>query len=312
MKPLAWFRRGVAALGLAAATAAVYAAPALPNSSVMTASNGARPALWQISDTDTTVYLFGTIHVLPNSVGWRTPVINQVMARSDGLVLETMIDEARPQSLADDFTRLGVRVGLPPFLDRFEPRSRPAIAAAILKSGLPTSRYDQLETWAGTLTLVGRQTSSSGFKGADGVETILRKNFVRAGKPVGQLETNADQLGLYDGLSEQAQRSMLTGMIGEPGARRRSVRGQLHAMLDTWVSGDVDGIARSFNAELATQPELRNALLTRRNVRWANWINQRMDRPGSVMVAVGAGHLAGDGSVLQALEGHGYTVTRIQ
>ena len=149
--------------------------------------------------------------MLPGGVGWRTPAINQVIAQSDGLVLETMIDETRPQSLADNFTRLGVRAGLPPFLERFEAKNRPAIAAAIVKSGIPASRYDQMETWAATLTLVGRQTGSSGFKGADGVETILRKNFVRAGKPVGQLETNVDQLSMYDGLSEHAQRSMLTG-----------------------------------------------------------------------------------------------------
>jgi uncharacterized protein YbaP (TraB family) len=278
---------------------------------MLNAANGVRPAMWQISDADTTIYLFGTIHVLPSGLGWRTPAINQVMAHSDGLVVETMIGET-PTALAADFTRLGMREGLPPFLDRFAADKRPAIAAAIVKSGIPESRYDQMETWAATLTLLGRQAGSSGLKSADGVETVLMKNFVRAGKPVGQLETNVDQLSMYDGLSEQAQRAMLTGMIGDPKARSRSVRNQLDAMLGTWVSGDVDGIARSFNAELATQPELREALLTRRNARWANWIDQRMDHPGSVMVAVGAGHLAGEGSVLKVLERQGYSVSRIQ
>lgn len=310
MKTLAWMKSGVAALGLALASAAICAAPALPTTQI-TASPEVRPALWQVTDADTTVYLFGTIHVLPGSVGWRTPAFNQVMAESDGLVLETVIDDTA-STLADNFSRLGIRDGLPPFLQRFEAKNRPAIAAAMVKSGIPASRYDRMETWAATLTLVGRQASSSGFKGADGVETILKKNFVRAGKPIDQLETNVDQLNLYDGLSEYAQRAMLTGMIGDPGARAKSVRGQLDAMLGTWVSGDVEGIARSFNAELAQQPELREALLTRRNARWASWIDQRMDQPGSVMVAVGAGHLAGEGSVLKALERRGYTISRIQ
>jgi len=310
MKTLAWVRRGIAALGLAAATAALCA-PALPTTPMTAAANGARPAMWRISDADTTIFLFGTIHVLPNTVGWRTPAFNRVMARSDGLVVETMIDET-PTALAADFNRLGVREGLPPFLDRFSPKNRPAIHAAMAQSGVAESRYDQMETWAATLTLLGRQASSGGFKSSDGVETILRKNFARAGKPVEQLETNIDQMSLFDGLSEQAQRAMLTEMIGDPGARARSVRGQLDAMVGTWVKGDVTGIANSFNAELVRQPELREALLTRRNARWASWIDQRMAKPGSVMVAVGAGHLAGNGSVLQALENHGYTITRIQ
>jgi uncharacterized protein YbaP (TraB family) len=311
MKASALIKSGVAALGLALASAAISAAPALPATKVTASAAEARPALWQVSDADTTVYLFGTIHVLPGSVGWRTPAIDRIMARSDGLVLETVIEDT-PTALAASFNRLGVREGLPPFLQRFEAKNRPAITAAIVKSGIPQSRYDQMETWAATLTLVGLQAGSSGYKGSDGVETILKKNFVRAGKPVGQLETNVDQLSMYDGLSEHAQRAMLTGMIGDPGARARSVRGQLDAMVGTWVSGDVAGIARSFNAELARQPELRQALLTRRNARWATWIDQRMDKPGSVMVAVGAGHLAGEGSVLQELESHGYTVSRIQ
>jgi uncharacterized protein YbaP (TraB family) len=278
---------------------------------MVNANNAVRPAMWQIQDADTTVYLFGTIHVLPSSVGWRTPAINQAMANSDGLVLETVIDET-PTALVADFSRLGMRSGLQPFVRRFAASERPAIEAAIAKSGIPESRYDQLETWAATLTLVGVQAGGSGFKGTDGVETILKKNFAAAGKPVGQLETNVDQLSMYDGLSERAQRGMLSAMIGDPGDRAASVRSQLVAMVGTWVNGDVDGIAKSFNAELAAQPELRKALLTRRNARWANWIDQRMDQPGSVMVAVGAGHLAGKGSVLQALEHHGYTVTRVQ
>ena len=64
----------------------------------MTAANSARPALWQVSDADTTIYLFGTFHALPWQRGLAQPAINQVMAQSDGLVLETMIDETRPSA----------------------------------------------------------------------------------------------------------------------------------------------------------------------------------------------------------------------
>ena len=49
-------KRGLAALGLVALTASP--APALAR------SNNA-PALWEVKDKDTTVYLFGTIHLLP-------------------------------------------------------------------------------------------------------------------------------------------------------------------------------------------------------------------------------------------------------
>jgi uncharacterized protein YbaP (TraB family) len=83
-------------------------------------------------------------------------------------------------------------------------------------------------------------------------------------------------------------------------------------MLDSWSRGDVAGIARSFNAELGEAPELMDALLARRNVNWARWVKGRLDQPGTVMVAVGAGHLAGDQSVLSLLNNQGVTVTRVQ
>ena len=28
------------------------------------------PALWKVSDEDTTIYLFGTVHVLPSDLVW--------------------------------------------------------------------------------------------------------------------------------------------------------------------------------------------------------------------------------------------------
>ena len=48
---------------------------------------------------------------------------------------------------------------------------------------------------------------------------------------------------------------------------------------------------------MAQSPELHRWLFTRRNARWANLINERMKRPGTVFIAVGAGHLAGPTSV---------------
>jgi uncharacterized protein YbaP (TraB family) len=83
-------------------------------------------------------------------------------------------------------------------------------------------------------------------------------------------------------------------------------------MLSAWVHGDVNAIARSFNRDLAASPELRQALLKTRNANWKTWIEQRMSRPGAVMVAVGAGHLAGRDSVIDLLQRDGYRVRRLQ
>lgn len=293
-------RRGLAALGIAAlASGASLAEPA---------SARARPALWQVSDRDTTVYLFGTIHLLPKDYAWRTPAFDKAVAGAQSLVIETIVDTSNPMALAGEMARLGFRPGLPPLASRVPPAKRALLEAAIAKTGVPRAAFDRMETWAAAFVLLGTQFKDLGLTGEAGVETVLRSSFTQAGKPVGQLETNAEQLGLFDTLPEAAQLSLLEGALDAPG----EMRGEFHSMLAAWARGDVKQIGATFNEDLSGSPELREALLRRRNVNWAQWIQRRMATPGSVLVAVGAGHLAGTDSVISMLERDGYRVRRVQ
>lgn len=293
-------KRALAFLGLA--TAAV-AAPA-----TVTQTTAAHPALWAVSDQDTTIYLFGTIHLLPDNYTWRTGAIDSAIANSGSLYVETIVDPKNPQPLIMAMRTLGYSKGLPPLADRIDPAKRPLLEAAIAKSGIPRATFDSMETWAAAFTLLGVQYREIGLGGENGPEQALRDAFGAAGKPVGELETNAQQLGFFDVLPESAQRSLLEGAIEPP----KSATVDFSEMLRGWANGDVDAIARTFNHDLADTPALRETLLDRRNANWSRWIEQRMQQPGVVFVAVGAGHLAGSDSVLALLQRDGYRVRRIQ
>jgi uncharacterized protein YbaP (TraB family) len=293
-------RRGLAMLGLAA----LAGCATVPE----TATATGRPALWQVADKDTTVYLFGTIHLLPNNYSWRTAAFDKAVAGSQGLIVETIIDNNAPQALANELARLGFRNGLPPIATRVPPEKRALLEAAIAKTGIPRPAYDRMETWAAAFMLLGSQFKDLGLSGDAGVETVLRGNFTQAGKPVGQLETNTEQLSMFDTLPESAQQALLEGAIDSPAAMNT----QFQKMINAWTRGDVAAIAASFNEDLSSSPELREALLRRRNANWTRWIEQRMATPGSVLVAVGAGHLAGTDSVVAMLQKDGYQVRRVQ
>ena len=141
-----------------------------------------------------------------------------------------------------------------------------------------------------------------------GVESTIKAEFSAEGKTIGQLETNAEQLGFFDGLPEADQEAFLEGVLEDPAAMKT----QLTQMVDAWSRGDVKAIARTFGEEFQDSPELKKALLLKRNANWARWVKGRLDKPGTVLVAVGAGHLAGDGSVVSLLEKQGLKVTRVQ
>ena len=293
-------KRGLAALGIASlAIAPTTAAEARTNRG---------PALWQVSDKDTTIYLFGTIHLLPRESRWRTPKLDEAVQNSQTLVLETLIDTSNPQQLAGVMAALGFSSGLPPLASRLDASKRPALEAAIVKTRIPRPMFDRMESWAAAFTLLGVQFQTLGVEGEQGVEAVLRKSFAASGKAVDQLETNQEQLSFFDRLPENAQRQLLEGAIENP----QAMRTQFDGMLKSWLSGDVDDIGKTFNRDLQSSPELKAALLTRRNFSWSQWIERRMKQPGTVMVAVGAGHLAGEESVQRYLQSRGYKVKRLQ
>src|SRR5207245_9945387 len=105
-----------------------------------------------------------------------------------------------------------------------------------------------------------------------------------------------------------AQEQLLAGSIDDA----KSVTKEFQGMLSAWVRGDVRAIAETFNHDLSGSPELRQALIRQRNANWSKWIEQRMTQPGEVMIAVGAGHLAGRDSVIALLQRDGYRVRRVQ
>lgn len=268
----------------------------------------ANPALWKVADHDTTIYLFGTIHLLPKNTQWRSSAFDKAAAGSDTLVVETVIDEGNPAATMSELLQLAVSPGLPPLSERVPPEKRAALQATITKSGIPAPMFDKLETWAAAFMLLGVQFKELGLDPGSGVESALKKQFADSKKSIGQLETNAEQLGFFDRLSEDAQRKFLVAMLDGAGDMSTEFTG----MLDAWTRGDVKAIAHSFNSDLSDAAELRDALLTRRNANWANWVKGRLDQPGTVLVAVGAGHLAGDQSVQTMLEKQGLKVTRVQ
>jgi uncharacterized protein YbaP (TraB family) len=157
-----------------------------------------------------------------------------------------------------------------------------------------------------SIILLGPQFKALGLSG--GAEGVLKSAFAAEGKPIGELETNVKQLSFFDRLPESAQRALLEGAIED----QKTTETEFSGMLDAWSKGDVKGIAQTFDRELSESPALQQDLLRQRNANWSKWIEQRMTEPGTIMIAVGAGHLAGKDSVLAMLKRDGYQVRRLQ
>jgi uncharacterized protein YbaP (TraB family) len=293
------FISAMAALSLGAVAPAAATPPA--------AASQPKPALWKLADEDTTIYLFGTIHILPKNLAWRTPLLEKAIVDSDELVLETA-DAIDLTKTARVMMSLAISPGLPPLAERVSPEKRAGLEALIKSAGVPAKMLDGMETWAAAMMLTAMSFRTMGYNAEDGVERGLATLYGAEKKPVLGLETIEQQFEFFDTLPEESQRTFLEGAIEDPAASRATFTAMLHA----WTSGDTDAIARTFDGEASLTPELREVLMKRRNAAWADWLARRLDKPGTVMVAVGAGHLAGQDSVQEMLAARGLKAERVQ
>lgn len=266
-----------------------------------------RPAMWALADDDTTIYLFGTVHMLPKDYRWRTKRFDDAVAKSQALVLE-IVPEGNAQRHAEAMKRLAYSPGLPPLAERVPPEKRAALAELIKASRVPAERFDAMDTWAAALTLGAAGLRAANVTQEQGVELQLDADFRKAGKTVDALETTEGQLGLFDAMPEPVQRRFLVSILDDLGDSNANFK----EMIKAWSSGDTDAIAKAFGDEDRLSPEIAAVLMTQRNANWANWLAKRLETPGTVLVAVGAGHFVGPDSVQGMLANRGLKVTRVQ
>ena len=258
---------------LAAATPATAPTPVQPE-----------PAMFVIRDADTTVYIFGTFHALDGKTQWFNRSVRDAFENSNELVLETLIPEG-PEPVIPGRRGLPIRA----------PSVTPS--ASFLAS-------TQMAINAG---------QSQGMQVSNGADNVLRQIAESEGKPVEGLETLEFQLNMFNSMP-----ATNAGRASQPepsaaGAQKpmESLSQSMAEMQAAWKQGDQGVFVRMLDNLRQASPDTYRVMFTERNARWADWIAARMRTPGTVFIAVGAGHLAGQDSVLVRLAEKGLESTRV-
>ena len=290
------------------ATTTATPAPAPTSPGPASAAPDADPALWVVRDADTTIYLFGTVHVLRPDMGWFDEAIKQAFDASSELTIETLTPETpeTQQAFAAQMLSLA-RNNVTSLSSRLSMEQRAQYQRAMDSLGVPTMAVDNFDPWFVSLQLALLQARALGANATAGAETVLKDAAAQSHKTVTTFETADEQLNLLD--STPVSEQIVGLMMGV--SEINSSNNLLAQLLDAWARGDADATATLMNEAMKDTPETRRLLLTDRNRRWATAIKTRMEQPGTVFVAVGAGHLAGADSVQHFLEAQGMTVTRV-
>ncbi|HZQ40201.1 MAG TPA: TraB/GumN family protein [Rhizomicrobium sp.] len=277
--------------------------PSLPAGQIAT------PSLWHIKGDPLKgdkgeVYLFGSVHVLPPHLEWRTAPIRRGLSRSDVYVFEVPQDEKAVTELQGLIQAKGYLPQDQSLRGLLHREARPDFDAVVADSGLPLAAVDHDRPWLAGIQLMFAQMAKLHFGREDGVEAVLADMAVQDHKQTRYLETIAEQFALL-----APDKGDLELEEFEAGLKDlRDVSSELEPMVKAWSKGNQAELDRLINGDLDQFPEARKELLDDRNARWVPKIEAMLKEKHIFFITVGAGHLTGPKGVPALLRKAGYKV----
>jgi uncharacterized protein YbaP (TraB family) len=262
--------------------AAAALAAAMPSQAPVATPPAAEPAMFVVRDADTTIYIFGTFHALDDHVAWFNDRVKDAFEHSDELVLETLIPE------------------------------QPAESAQV-NPGFKAPSVTPSASFLATTRMAISAGQAQGMQVGNGADMILRHQAEAERKTVEGLETLQLQLDMFARMPPAIPRAVALPKRGEAAnsSQMDSLSKAMAEMQAAWIRGDQSVFVRMLNELQGASPDTYRMMFTERNERWADWIRARMQTPGTVFVAVGAGHLAGKDSLLVRLAERGISSQRV-
>jgi uncharacterized protein YbaP (TraB family) len=266
-------------VNLLVAAAIAIASPAAPSAATGNAPADASPAMFVVRDADTTVYLFGTFHALDGQSEWFNDGVRSAFESSNELILETIVPDGP----------------LPPLEMRRPLTSQVAPSASFLA----------------TTKMAIKAGKAQGMQVNNGADMVLRHAAELEGKPVAGLETMESQLNMFAKMAASADANRPVSTPTGSTTPAAAIAKSMADMQSAWKRGDQSVFVNILSQLNQASPATYKMLFTDRNGRWADWVAARLQTPGTVFVAVGAGHLAGRDSVLVQLAQRGLECRRV-
>jgi len=263
--------------------------------------------VWAVRGAHNTVYLAGSMHLLPANDAALPAALDHAYADSAKLVMELDLAKFDPleatvwmmdHGALPKGTKLRTVLG----------EARYArVSAAAENLGLAMGGLDEQAPWVVGMELTDFAYAHEGFDADQCVEEQLLRRAQADGKPTAGLETLPEELGSLVALSQEDQIHMLDETLDE----LKDIKNEMRDVLSAWRQGDAPRMAALLASEYHSFPSLYRPLVSDRNQHWLPQVEELLNGQGNALVVVGALHLVGDGGLLELLRKKGYKVTQL-
>jgi uncharacterized protein YbaP (TraB family) len=263
--------------------------------------------VWAVRGAHNTVYLAGSIHMLPADEATLPPGFARAYADSARLVMELDLGKFDPTEAMTWMMDHGALPAGTTLRGVLGEQRYGRVSAAATGLGLPMAALDSLAPWVVGIEITDLAYEHEGYDPEQGVEEQLVRRAGKDGKPTAGLETMTEELSGLTELSSADQIRMLDQTVDD----LKDIKSEMREVTSAWRHGDAAHLAALLSSEYNAFPTLYKPLVTDRNRRWLPQVEERLKANENSLVVVGALHLVGQGGLLELLRKKGYTITQL-
>ena len=274
-----------------------------------------KPFLYKVSGTKPS-YLFGTIHVPDDRLAMPAQSLKDAFHEAEEVVTELPLDDTSPahaMQLAGMPNGKTLTSELPkPVYERLK---------KVLNDkglGMAMPMMEHMKVWAVAIQIGLLDHLQELMGGKKPIDVVLHDRAKELGKKTSGLETEAEQLTVFDTLSKDEQSRFLEEALDERDADLAAHKDSFTTLMNLYLAGDetplLAQLNQGFDMKKPLDQKIMKRLITDRNKVMTDRIAAKLKASPNktYLFAVGSAHLLGDDGIVAQLKKKGLTVERVQ
>lgn len=258
--------------------------------------------LWSLNGEHNTVYLLGSMHMLPKKAYPMPPGMESAWRDSQTVVFETDIDAVIDPALQMRLLQMGTLPEGETLSGKLGKASWQRVSTHAQDAGLPGVVIDRFQPWFAANVIVLQQLQRFGYDRIAGLDLHYWKRSRQAGKRLQWLEPLDDQVDIFAGITEEESRTFLELAMDDIEALQQDPE----LIYRQWKQGDLSELAGDLALMKQHMPGLHARIHTERNLHWLPQIEGYLQANQNILIVVGAMHLLGADGLIELLRERGY------
>ena len=269
--------------------------------------------LWKVSDENSSVWLFGSIHFADSSFYPLPSEIENAFRNSTALAVEMDISDSETQEkTAEEFLKEGMFTDGRTLKDVLPDSLWKTLDSISTTLGMKTENFLPKRPWMAATLIASAAIASTGIQQELGIDMVMLDSAYAQGKEIIALETPEEQvesLSKSEGSEETDGIAYLESTFREYSKLNQMIK----EVISAWKRADVVSLQKSLSADQnmnESKKRLNERMFNQRNKKMKKEILNFLENDKQVFVVVGVGHLILENNLLEMLSENGLKIQR--